>query len=58
MFYLELKYIKKNKNFDKIDFFLFPSLNNKFQKESLDLLKINQKKDYPVKIIDILKLIE
>ena len=37
-------YKKKNKNFDKIDFFLFPSLNNKFQKESLDLLKINPKK--------------
>ena len=37
-------YKKKNKNFDKINFFLFPSLNNKFQKEFFYFLKINPKK--------------
>ena len=32
--------LKKIIDFDKIDFFLFPALNKKFQIESLDILKI------------------
>jgi len=35
-----LELCKKVKKLDEIDFFLFPNLENKFQKESLEILNI------------------
>ena len=45
-------YIIKDKEFT-FDYYLFPDLNHKFQKETLDLLQISKKKDYLVGVLDI-----
>ena len=39
-----IKLIEKNISLNDIDFFLFPDINEKFQIETLDLLKISNKK--------------
>ena len=39
------------------DYYLFPDLKEKFQKDTLDLLKINPKKDYQVEFTGIFMLI-
>ena len=39
-----LRILENSYNLDKIDYFLFPNLNQKFQKESLDLLNIPKEK--------------
>ena len=44
MFYLELKFVKKFFDISKIDYFLFPEIEKKFQIESLDKLKIPRNK--------------
>ena len=39
-----LKILENKINFNNIDYFLFPDLKEKFQKETLDILKIPEKK--------------
>ena len=45
---------EKVSDIEKIDFFLLPSLEKQFQKDTLDLLKISKKNWFPVSIFDIL----
>ena len=44
-------------NIDIIDYFLFPNVNKKFQKETINFLNIPLKNVYPVLILDTLNVI-
>ena len=45
-----LKILESKQNIDEIDFFLFPDINQRYQIESLDILKIPKKKRISSKI--------
>ena len=52
-----LKIIEDELKLEEIDYFLFPETNQRYQVESLDVLKIPKKKEFQVKYLDTYLLI-
>ena len=52
-----LKIVEDEFKLEEIDFFLFPDTNQRYQVESLDILKIPKKKEFQAKFLGIYMLI-